>query len=147
MNFLSRVYENFKNVDTIIRKVNPINTIKFSEDQECEIEKKRKFFVEKSLLFNMYLRAIGYYKNNGDNFIPIDDKYDIMIPDNEKDSISFSLTDDIYPTHDSLIAINNCEKHVFYVVRYLKSNLFYGILGSAILTGCTLIYVKFFNKK
>ena len=148
MNFLNRVYENFNTIDTNLRKVSPIKVIKFS-DSEC---KKRKFFVEKSLLFDMYLRSASSYKINknkinGSSLIPIDIKrLEIVISDSENSAKSFNNTDDIYATHDSFVAVTNDEKHIFYVVRYMKNNLFYGMLGFTLLT-CGLACRKFLMKK
>ena len=73
MNFLNRVYENFNTIDTNLRKVSPIKVIKFSDSGV-----KREFYVEKSLLFDMYLRSASSYKINknkiinGSYLIPID---------------------------------------------------------------------------
>lgn len=151
MNFLNRVYETFNSIDTNIRKVSPIKVIKFSEGEAWGKVGKRKFFIEKSLLFDMYLRSAGYYKINNGNLIPItidnNCKHNIIIPDNEIDAISFSNTDDIYVTHDSFFVVTNDEKNIFYVVRYMKNNLFYGMLGFTVLSVSVLMYGKFFNKK
>lgn len=118
MNFLQRTYDRIIDIDTKIRKVSPLKVINFSDSEG----QKRKFYVEKSPLFNMYLRSAVSYRinNNGNssNLVPIDIKrIEIVIPESEESAKSFNNTDDIFSTHDSFIAVVNDEKHHFHVVK------------------------------
>ena len=137
MNF---IYRQYYNIDTKFRMVNPIKVIKFSDNLGI-----RNFYSNKSILFDTYLRSYISYKfnNNGSILLNLYEKYyDSLIPDDKNNAISFFNINDVYSNNNSVIAIVKNEKHIFHVVRYLKDDIFYGLVGITLFTLGLLICKK-----
>ena len=127
-NFLKTIRRNFNYVDTKIREVNPIISINFFTTPEGIT----KFYGKKYLLFDLYLRCGDYYIGDDDNYHKIDDterSHDVIIPDKEEDSISFSNTNDIHTVNGFFIIHSNGKKYLNHVVRYLKRKFLYGFIS------------------